>query len=97
MSNLALITGGQKGIGLGISRILVGAGWKVAIASSSPPEDEVVQAALEGLGDNAAYYQHNLRDIAAIENLLAKISEQQAAVTALINNAGVPARQRGDM
>ena len=32
MSNLALITGGQKGIGLGISRILVGAGWKVAIA-----------------------------------------------------------------
>ena len=97
MSNLALITGGQKGIGLGISRALIGAGWKVAIASSSAEDDEAVQAALGELGENAAYYQHNLRDIAAIETLLGKIAEQQGTVTALVNNAGVPARQRGDM
>lgn len=97
MSNLALITGGQKGIGLGISRALIGAGWKVAIASSSAEDDDAVQAALGELGENAAYYQHNLRDIAAIETLLRKIAERQGVVTALINNAGVPARQRGDM
>ena len=97
MSNLALITGGQKGIGLGISRALIGAGWKVAIASSSAEDDDAVQAALGELGENAAYYQHNLRDIAAIETLLGKIAERQGVVTALINNAGVPARQRGDM
>lgn len=97
MSNLALITGGQKGIGLGISRALVAAGWEVAIASSSAADTAAVTEALAALGPKARYYQHDLRDIGAIEPLLAQIQNQQGPIHALVSNAGVPARQRGDM
>ena len=35
MTRIALVTGGQQGIGLGISRALVGAGYRVALASQA--------------------------------------------------------------
>ena len=62
MSNLALITGGQKGIGLGIARVLAAEGWRVALASSSPEESAAVQDSLQELGSAACYYQHDLRN-----------------------------------
>lgn len=97
MSSLALITGGQKGIGLGIAQALVAEGWRVALASSSAEESEAVQAALAALGPSAAYYQHNLRDTDRIAELFTRVEAAQGPVHALVNNAGVPARVRGDM
>ena len=47
MNKLALITGGQKGIGFGVARALVKKGWQVALASSSNADSEAVIAALE--------------------------------------------------
>ncbi|MEY8800600.1 3-ketoacyl-ACP reductase [Leisingera sp. XS_AS12] len=97
MSSLALITGGQKGIGLGIARRLVADGWRVALASSSAADTDAVHSALEELGPDARYYQHDLRETARIPDLFARIKAEQGAVQALVNNAGVPARVRGDM
>ncbi len=97
MKKLALITGGQKGIGLGIATALVAQGWSVALASSSPADHEAVVAALASLGPNARYYQHNLRDVAAIPALLDAIAAEQGPISSLISNAGVPAKIRGDM
>lgn len=97
MNKVALITGGQRGIGLGIARALIAEGYSVALASSSAPESDGVQAALAELGDSARYFQHNLRDIAAISPLLDRIEAELGPVTSLISNAGVPAKQRGDM
>lgn len=45
---LALITGGQQGIGLGIARALAGAGFRIAIASLPEPDHPSVTAALAG-------------------------------------------------
>lgn len=97
MSRLVLITGGQKGIGFGIAKQLVAAGWQVALASSSAPASAAVAQALASLGKGARYYQHDLQDIAAIPSLLDRITSEQGPLSALISNAGVPARQRGDM
>ncbi len=97
MSNLALITGGQKGIGLGIARVLITCGWRVALASSSPRENAEVQDALEELGDGARYYLHDLRNTDAVTDLLDRVNTQQGEITSLVSNAGVPARVRGDM
>ncbi|MVO17296.1 3-ketoacyl-ACP reductase [Parasedimentitalea huanghaiensis] len=97
MSSLALITGGQTGIGLGIARVLVAQGWQVALASSSSEDSPAVQDALTELGDAASYYQHDLRDTDAVPNLLDRIKTQQGEIDSLISNAGVPARVRGDM
>lgn len=97
MTPLALITGGQQGIGLGIAQALVGSGFRLAIASRSAPGDPGVQAALEVLGPSACYYRHDLADTAAIPALLIRIEAAQGPVDALIQNAGVAAKVRGDM
>ena len=96
MKPLALVTGGQQGIGLGIAEALAKQGFRLAIASRSAPEDTSVQTALQSLPD-ARYYQHDLSNIAAIPTLLDQIEAAQGPVTALIQNAGVAAKVRGDM
>jgi NAD(P)-dependent dehydrogenase (short-subunit alcohol dehydrogenase family) len=94
---LALVTGGQQGIGLGIARALSQHGFRLAIASLPPPDDPTVTAALETLGPEARYYQHDLADLGAIPALLDQIEAQQGPLDALIQNAGVAAKIRGDM
>lgn len=97
MKPLALVTGGQQGIGLGIADALANQGFRLAIASRSAPEDAAVKAALQTLGPEARYYQHDLANIAAIPALLDAIEAQQGSIDALIQNAGVAAKVRGDM
>lgn len=97
MNKIALITGGQRGIGLGIAHALKDAGFKLALASSSSPDSEAVVGALEALGDGACYYQHDLSDVSGVEPLLDRIENDLGLVTTLVSNAGVPAKVRGDM
>jgi NAD(P)-dependent dehydrogenase (short-subunit alcohol dehydrogenase family) len=97
MKPLALVTGGQQGIGLGIAEALAAQGFRLAIASRSAPEDSSVQDALKTLGPDARYYRHDLSDLAAIPALLDQVEAQQGALDALIQNAGVAAKVRGDM
>jgi NAD(P)-dependent dehydrogenase (short-subunit alcohol dehydrogenase family) len=95
MKPLALITGGQQGIGLGIAQALAAQGFRLAIASLPAPDDAA--AALATLGPEARYYRHDLADIAVIPSLLDRIEAEQGPVDTLIQNAGVGARVRRDM
>lgn len=97
MTRVALITGGQRGIGLGIARSLADAGFTLALASSSDETSEAVAAALAELGGTARYYRHDLRRIEGVAALLDRVEADLGPVTTLISNAGVPSRLRGDM
>ncbi len=97
MIGTALVTGGQQGIGLGIARALIAAGYKVALASRSTPDKPVVKAALAELGPSAIYVQHDVSDIDHVPALLDQVEADLGPITALINNAGVGAPVRGDM
>ena len=97
MTGIALVTGGQQGIGLGISRALVAGGYKVALASRSAPDKPAVQEALAELGQNAIYVQHDVSDIDHVPALLDQVEAELGPITALVNNAGVGAPVRGDM
>jgi NAD(P)-dependent dehydrogenase (short-subunit alcohol dehydrogenase family) len=94
---LALITGGQQGIGLGIARALAGTGFRLAIASLPAPDDPTVSAAMAELGAEARYYRHDLAELDAIPALVDRIEAEQGPVDTLVLNAGVAARVRGDM
>lgn len=97
MTGVALITGGQRGIGLGIARSLKAAGFKLALAADAQPDDEAVQSALAELGSAARYYRHDLREIAKAAELLDRCEADFGPITTLVSNAGVPAVTRGDM
>ena len=95
--SVALITGGQQGIGLGIAQTLRDAGFQIAIAAEQPEDAPAVQQALAALGPQARYYRHDLARIEDVPALLDAVEQDLGPVTALISNAGVPARVRGDM
>ena len=87
----ALITGGQQGIGLGIAQALSAAGFAVVMAAEVEESAPAVQAALQAL-PKARYLRHDLMsgDPAALLDAVGDVS-------CFVSNAGVPARQRGDM
>lgn len=97
MSKVALITGGQQGIGFGIARELVSAGYKVALASRSDADTPQVVSALKELGEAAIYVRHDLEDIDYVATALDQVEARFGSVTTLVSNAGVPAKVRGDM
>ncbi|WP_171180740.1 3-ketoacyl-ACP reductase [Ruegeria sp. HKCCD8929] len=97
MTRVALVTGGQQGIGLGIARQLAQAGFHVAVASRSTADTEAVRTALGDLGNTARYFRHDVSDIDHIPVLLDAIEAEMGPVTTLVNNAGVGAPVRGDL
>ncbi len=97
MTGTALITGGQQGIGLGIAEALVGAGFRVVLASRSDAESPAVREALGRLGPGASYHRHDLSDLGSVPALLDAVEAEAGPLTTLVQNAGVPARVRGDM
>jgi len=97
VSKVALITGGQQGIGFGIARELVSSGYKVALASRSDEDTPQVVSALKELGEAAIYVRHDLEDIDYVATALDQVEARFGSVTTLVSNAGVPAKVRGDM
>jgi len=100
MTRVVLISGGQRGIGLGIAHQLAGAGYNLALVSEMPADAGEVVSALEQLGTYSTkirYYQHDLREVEAIGDLLQQVETDLDPVTTLVSNAGVPAKVRGDM
>ncbi|NNJ68912.1 MAG: 3-ketoacyl-ACP reductase [Boseongicola sp.] len=97
MNAVALVTGGQQGIGLGIAKELVAAGFQVAIAALPEASSPIVKNALATLGGKARYFQHDVADINRVPALLDAVEAEMGVVTTLINNAGVGAPVRGDM
>jgi NAD(P)-dependent dehydrogenase (short-subunit alcohol dehydrogenase family) len=97
MTKLALVTGGQQGIGLGICTVLIDAGFHVAIASEQPADAPSVKMAMHALGDRARYYTHDLLDVAQVSALLDAVEADMGEITAFVSNAGIPAKLRGDM
>lgn len=97
MNGLALITGGQRGIGLGVAQALGAAGFRLVLAAEAAPDAPEVLEALAGLPVGTVYISHDLRDAAAAPALVAGIEAQHGPIACHIANAGVPARKRGDL
>ena len=93
---LALITGGQQGIGLGIAQALAAAGFGLVIVSEQDVASPAVATAREALPE-FVYLRHDLRDVTGIPALLEQIDALAGPVSTLVSNAGVPARVRGDL
>ena len=84
---VAMITGGNRGIGRGITERLLREGWAVAIMATRPA-DEALLTELGALGP-VRYTQGSVADLADDKRFLTQTVEAWGRVDALVNNAGV--------
>ena len=94
----ALITGGTRGIGLGIARALARDGWSLAL-SGLRPRDEVagVLEELAQAGASAEYWPADVGSAVDRARLLQSVVEKFGTLDALVNNAGRAPRVRADV
>jgi NAD(P)-dependent dehydrogenase (short-subunit alcohol dehydrogenase family) len=95
---VALITGGARGIGLGIARYLGAEGISLVLCGRKSPED--VNEVLEGLremGIHVIYVKCDISSKKDREHLLNEIQKEFGQLNILINNAGVAPRERKDL
>ncbi|OIN61133.1 3-ketoacyl-ACP reductase [Arsenicibacter rosenii] len=98
MKPIALVTGGTRGIGLGIARHLARAGFDLAINGVRP--EEAVQeplAELRALGADVVYCRGDIASADARAGILATINDHFGRLNVLVNNAGVAPKERRDM
>jgi len=90
---LALVTGGNGGIGLGIARGLAQAGASVAIAGRNAAKHRTAVETLEGLGGQAIGIIADVTDAADIKRMVAETVERLGGLDILIANAGMNIRK----
>jgi 3-oxoacyl-[acyl-carrier protein] reductase len=94
----ALITGGTRGIGLGIARALARDGWDLLL-SGQRKLDEVspVLRELEKLGVNVDYVAGNIAETPDRTAIVDRARARYGTLNALVNNAGRAPRVRADL
>ena len=98
MKYVALITGGSRGIGLGIAHALVKEGYRVAINGVRPIQ-QVVETLndLKADGGDVVYCQGDIANPAERIKIVEEIKNQWGDLHVLVNNAGIAPKERKDI
>lgn len=83
---IALVTGGQRGIGAMITEGFLAQGAKVYISGRKAEQGE---AAAAEFGDNCTYIQGDISTVEGCKALAAEIAKREEKLDILVNNAGV--------
>jgi NAD(P)-dependent dehydrogenase (short-subunit alcohol dehydrogenase family) len=81
---VALVTGGGRGIGAGIARELAAAGARVAVAARTSAQIDEVAREIDGIA-----LELDVTDRAAVERTVAETEAQLGPLTLLVANAGI--------
>lgn len=95
---VALVTGGSRGIGLGIARCLARAGMDLVINGRREVSDVAeTLAELEMLGAQVLYCRADIGELDDHQPMLDGIRERFGRLDVLVNNAGVAPEVRADL
>jgi NADP-dependent 3-hydroxy acid dehydrogenase YdfG len=83
---VAVVTGGSRGIGAAVARILYRQGAAVAITGTKP---DALREAASALGVNVLPVTADVRDFQQMEGVMAQVSKALGGIDILVNNAGV--------
>ncbi len=98
MKKVALVTGGSRGIGLGIAKCLAKEGFDLAINGMRAEEDTLESLdELRSLGAEVLYCRGDVGDASQREAIMASIKEKFGRLNVLVNNAGVAPKERKDI
>lgn len=98
MKRVALVTGGTRGIGLGVARALAGEGFALALCGTREPAEAAdVLITLRAAGVDVCYCRADVSCAADRQALLDHVRERFGALHVLVNNAGVAPLKRADL
>jgi 3-oxoacyl-[acyl-carrier protein] reductase len=88
---VALVTGGSRGIGAAVSRLLASRGMRVVVnyRSSRDEADEVV-ASIKSEGGHAMAVPADVRDESAVHDMVEQTQAAMGEVEVLVHNALIP-------
>lgn len=86
---IAVVTGGNGGLGLGMARTLAELGCGVAVWGRNPDKNAAAVAELAALGSHATGFQVDILDEASIGTAFAGTLAQYGRVDGMFANAGV--------
>jgi len=95
---VALITGGSRGIGLGIAKALASEGWDLAI--NGMREEKLLEEVLGDLRNQGAevlYCQGDISSAADRQAIVDQIQSHFSGLHLLVNNAGITSPGRKDI
>ncbi len=91
---VALVTGGNGGIGLGMARGMAEAGAAIMVAGRNAEKNAAAVAELQGLGADAAAVEVDVTDQASCQAMVAAAEQRFGRVDCLVNNAGTSIRKQ---
>jgi NAD(P)-dependent dehydrogenase (short-subunit alcohol dehydrogenase family) len=90
---IALVTGGNSGIGRAIVHRFVKEGAKVAFAGRDRDKGAKVNAEVRELGGEADFFAVDLSVAPAVQRLIGELQERFGGLDMLVNNAGIGSRR----
>jgi 2-deoxy-D-gluconate 3-dehydrogenase len=90
---VAVVTGGNGGIGLGMASGLAEAGAAIAIVGRNEGKSAAAVAELERSGAKAISVVADVTDKAAVTAMVARVTDELGRIDILVNNAGINIRK----
>ncbi|WP_316215019.1 SDR family NAD(P)-dependent oxidoreductase [Bradyrhizobium sp. SZCCHNR2035] len=90
---VAIVTGGNDGIGLGMARGLADAGADIAVVGRNQAKSDAVAADMMARGVRAVAVTADVTDEAAVTAMIARVGDAFGRIDILINNAGINIRK----
>ena len=91
---VAVVTGGNAGIGFGIAQGLAEAGAAIVVAGRRPDKNAEAVKKLAALGARAVAIEADVEDEASCRAMVAEAAERLGRLDILVNNAGIAIRKQ---